>query len=149
ETLLPSLVQRFSVEPNELLREEPYIRDHMEFARLGFDLADVDQVPLPYDSDAEVDESVLLERLRGIPLWDPRPLLTTYRQRQSIYRYYSFNSVHMGRYAGPDGIEPVALSVRELETPDLEATAQTWQNLHLNYVSGKGAVASPVARMAQ
>ncbi len=149
ETIFPSLVQRFSVEPNELLREEPYIRDHMEFARYGFDLADIDQVPLPYDGNAEIDESVLLERLRGIPLWDPRPLLTTYRQRQAVYRYYSFNSVHLDRYEGPNGVEPVALSVRELETPDLEATAQTWQNLHLNYVSGKGAVASPVARMAQ
>lgn len=149
EAIVPSLVQRFSVEPNELLREEPYIGDHMEFARLGYDLADVQQVPLPYDARAEVDESVLLDGLRGIPLWDPRPLLTTYRQRQAVYRYYSFNSVHQDRYEGPNGVEPVALSVRELETPDLEATAQTWQNLHLNYVSGQGAVASPVAKMAE
>lgn len=147
-TVYPSLVQRFSVEPNELLREEPYIGRHIEFARLGYDLADVEEVPLPYSPRIELDEAALLEGLRGVPLWDPRPLLITYRQRQALYRYYSFTSVHHDRYPGPNGVEPVAIAVRELETPDLEETAQTWQNLHLNYVSGEGVVVSPVARMA-
>src|SRR5690606_28269659 len=103
---------------------------------------------LPYDADAELDEQRLLEWLRGVPLWDPRPLLTTYRQRQALFRYYTFASVHHDRYRHAGRVEPVAVSVRELESAELEDAAQTWQNLHLNYVAGNAAVASPVARMA-
>ena len=87
-----------------------------------------------------------LTTVRKIPLWDPRPLLTTYRQQQGLFRYYTFATVHHDRYGTRDGgVEPVALSVRELDTAELEDAAQTWQNLHLNYVAGEGAVASPVA----
>ena len=148
EVIYPSSIQRFVVEPNQFPREEGFIQQHLEFTRAAYDLATVERVPLPYDTRAEIDEAALLERLSGVPLWDPRPLLTTYQQQQALFRYYSFGSVHHDRY-GPEGAqEPVAISVRELETTELEAAAQTWQNLHLNYVSGEGAVVSPVATMA-
>src|SRR5690606_32300304 len=67
---------------------------------------------------------------------------------QALFRYYTFASVHHDRYRHAGRVEPVAVSVRELESAELEDAAQTWQNLHLNYVAGNAAVASPVARMA-
>jgi len=148
EVVYPSTVQRLVVEPNQFPREEPFIEQQLLFARRGFGLDNVERVALPYEAAGEIDPNLLLERLEGIPLWDPRPLLTTFQAQQALFRYYQFASVHHGRYERDGRMEPVAVSVRELETGELEAAAQTWQNLHLNYVSGAGAVASPVARMA-
>jgi len=148
DAIYPASVQRFVVEPNEFPREQQYIEQHLDFTRRAFGLHEVQRVMLPYQPRAELDPDELVERLSSIPLWDPRPLLTTFRQRQGLFRYYTFASVHHDRYGGPDATEPVAISVRELETTELEDAAQTWQNLHLNYVAGEGAVVSPVARMA-
>lgn len=148
EAIYPASIQRFVVEPNEFPREQRWIQEHLEFTRKAFDLDEVDRVVFPYDARPEVGQQQLVDQLRKVPLWDPRPLLTTYRQQQGLFRYYTFASVHHDRYGVGDGVEPIALSVRELEATELEEAAQTWQNLHLNYVAGEGAVASPVARMA-
>ncbi|MQA88860.1 MAG: hypothetical protein GEU90_01310 [Gemmatimonas sp.] len=148
EAIYPSSVQRFVVEPNEFPREQRFIERHLEFTRHAFGLNTLNSVPLPYQDSAEVDEDVLVRRLSGVPLWDPRPLLTAYRQRQGLFRYYTFASVHHDRYGSGAEAEPLAISVRELEVTELEEAAQTWQNLHLNYVAGAGAVVSPVATMA-
>ena len=147
EIIYPSSVQRFVVEPNQFPRERPFIEHNLEFTRRAYGLDGIERVLLPYQSQPDVREEELLDRLAGVPLWDPRPLLTTYRQQQGLFRYYTFNSVHHDRYATADGAEPLAISVRELETNELEEAAQTWQNLHLNYVAGQGAVVSPVSRM--
>ncbi len=147
EIIYPSSVQRFVVEPNQFPREQRYIEHNLDFTRRAFGLDRIERVALPYRSTPEFAEGELLDRLAGVPLWDPRPLLTTYRQQQGLFRYYTFNSVHHDRYPTAGGAEPLAISVRELETNELEEAAQTWQNLHLNYVSGQGAVVTPVSRM--
>lgn len=147
EAIYPSWIQRFVVEPNQFPREAPFIEDHLEFTRRAYRLRELEREPLPYQSRPEVDEATLTRDLAGLPLWDPRPLLTTFRQQQALFRYYAFASVHTDRY-GPEGAEqPIAIAVRELETSELEEAAQTWQNLHLNYVSGEGAVVTPTATM--
>lgn len=148
EAIYPSSIQRFVVEPNEFPREQGYIQDHLEFTRMAFRLDEVERVPLPYESRPDLAADALVDQLQRVPLWDPRPLLTTYRQQQGLFRYYTFASVHHDRYGEGDRREPVAISVRELETTELEDAAQTWQNIHLNYVSGEGAVATPVSQMA-
>lgn len=150
ELIYAPLVQRFLVEPNQFARERTYIDYHLGFTRAAYKLDDIERVQLPYDGSAQPDQDELVRRISRVPLWDPRPLLDTYRQRQGLFRYYTFASVHHDRYATAEGAEPVAISVREIETSELEEAARTWQNLHLNvnYVAGDGAVVSPVARMA-
>ncbi len=150
ELVYAPMIQRFVVEPNQFVREQPYIDQHLEFTRAAYGLDDIEQVALPYSGQIRPDEAELAEQIRRVPLWDPRPLLNTYRQRQGLFRYYTFSSVHHDRYATADGSEPVAISVREIETSELEEAARTWQNLHLNvnFVAGDGVVVSPVSRMA-
>lgn len=148
EAIYPSSIQRFVVEPNEFPRERPFIEQHLEFTRAAYGVQALSSVTLPYERRADLDGDTLLRRLRGVPLWDPRPLLTTYQQQQGLFRYYTFGSVHHDRYETAAGPEPMAISVRELETTELEEAAQTWQNIHLNYVAGEGAVVSPIATMS-
>lgn len=146
----PTAVQRLSVEPNEFPRERPYIARHLAATLDAFRLRDLTRVQYPYRSGVGTLPSGdrLRSVLAGVPLWDPLPLAVVFEERQSIFPYYDFLSVHLDRYGPPGATEQVAISVRELIPADLAPSAQTWQNLRLNYVNGHGAVVSPVARMA-
>lgn len=148
EGIYPSSIQRFVVDPNQFPRESAFIEQQIAFTRAAFNLTDIERVQLPFDPRADLDREDVSDRLEGVPLWDPRPLLTTFGAQQSLFRRYTFNTVHHDRYRIGDRLEPVAISVRELETNDLEAAAQTWQNLHLNYVSSAGVVVTPLSRMS-
>lgn len=140
----PALVQKLAVEPNEASRERPYLEHHIDFTRRAYQLDNIDSVRLPYSNSAQPSDSAVLRAIAGAPLWDPRPLHTTFNEKEALYGYYTFASVHPDRYDG----EQVAVSVRELDLAGLPPTAQTWHNIHLEYVSGQGAVVSPMARMS-
>jgi uncharacterized protein len=143
----PALVQKLVVEPNEYPRESAFIDHHLAFTREAFGLADLRREPLPYTPPVGLDPERARTRLAGVPLWDERPLLQAFAQRQSLFPYYDFISAHTDRYGPPGAAEQVAISVRELEPSRLAESAQTWQNLHLQYVSSEGVVVSPTARM--
>jgi uncharacterized protein len=145
----PALVQKLVVEPNEYPRESALIQHHLTFTRQGFGLAELRREPLPYTPPARLDPERVRNRLAGVPLWDERPLLQAFAQRQSLFPYYDFVTAHTDRYGPPGAAEQVAISVRELEPNRLPETAQTWQNLHLQYVSSEGVVVSPTARMTE
>lgn len=146
--VIPGLVQRFEVEPNELARETPYIRWNMEFTRLAYGLAEVERRPTDYAPGAPPDWAALGTRLRALPLWDREPLLTAYNQLQSFYEYDRFFDVDFARYGDASGREhQVAIAVREVDQTGVPEGARTWQTLRLNprYIRGLGAVVTPVA----
>lgn len=147
QLVYPALVQKLTVEPNQFPRERPYIETHLDYTRLAYGLSDLRRVTYPYQPPRELSSERLLGVLQGVPLWDERPLLQAYAQKQGLFPYYEFNSVHSDRYGPPGGEEQVAVAVRELEPGRLSETAMTWQNLHLTYVSGEGAVVGPMAEI--
>ncbi|MGD8319212.1 MAG: UPF0182 family protein [Gemmatimonadota bacterium] len=139
----PALVQRFQVEPNELARETPYIRDNLSFTRVGFGLDSLERKRFSYDADEAVDWVGAAQQFAGLPVWNQSTLLTTFRELEARFPYYDFAEVTMDRYRSEDGgLVPVALSVRELDPGGIQDP--NWQNLHIRqrYVEGMGAVAS-------
>ncbi|MDX1645964.1 MAG: UPF0182 family protein [Longimicrobiales bacterium] len=164
--LYPSLIQSFRVEPNELVRETPYIEHSLEFTRRGFGISDVD-CPSPdeagdeptgtrppcmerrafdYDNAQRVDWAAAAEQLAGLPVWGSRALLTAYQELEALYPYYDFARVAIDRYPSEDGsMIPVAISAREVDPAGIQEP--NWQNLHIRelYVAGVGAVASLAA----
>lgn len=147
--LVPSLNQRFRVEPNELARESPYIRHNMAFTRIGFGLTEIERRPFEYSPPDDVDWEEAARQFAGLPVWDRNTLLTTYRELEARFRYYDFADVAIDRYAAPAGVEPTALSVREVDPQGIPDP--NWQNLHLRerYITGQGAVASAAARQSE
>ena len=146
--LVPALVQRFEVEPNELVRETPWIRWNMEFTRRAYGLAEVDRRITPYAPGAGADWAALAPGLATLPLWDRDPLRTAYNQLQSFVDYDRFFDVDFGRYEDAAGdVHQVAISVREVDRAGIPEGARTWRTLRLNplYIRGLGAVVSPVA----
>ena len=142
----PSMVQRFQVQPNELARETPYIEHSVRSTRVGFGLRDMDRSRFEYEGPKSETWDVAAARLERLPVWTEQTLLTTFRQLEARFQYYDFHEVAIDRYRAGDRVEPVAVSVREVNPSGIPDA--NWQNLHLreHYISGRGAVSGLLHR---
>ncbi len=146
--LLPGIVQKFQVQPNELELETPYLQHNIEFTRKAYQLDTIETRTYPALSDLTLDQlSNHQSTLDNIRLWDWRPLMETYRQTQEIRLYYAFYEVDVDRYHLADGYHQVMLSARELAA-QLPEKAQTWVNEHLQFTHGYGLVMNFVSQVA-
>jgi uncharacterized protein len=147
----PAVVQRFTVQPNELARETRFIAWNMEFTRRAYRLDEMVREPFRYRPTPPLPWEAVQPRVARLGLWDPEPLRTALNELQSIFGYYYFPDVDMGRYGPLGQEEQVAIAVREFQLRGLQETARTWQSLRLNprYIGGAGAVVVPSARPSQ
>jgi uncharacterized membrane protein (UPF0182 family) len=139
----PGFVERFSVEPNQLERERPYIESNIKFTRIGFDLDRISETSLP--APAPLTQAALQQNpqtIENVRLLDWRLLGQSYTQLQGIRPYYRFADIDIDRYRIDGDLRQVMLSVREMQL-----TEGTWLNKHLVYTHGYGAVVSPVNRV--
>ncbi|MBP8613350.1 MAG: UPF0182 family protein [Firmicutes bacterium] len=141
----PAFVQQFTVSPNEIAYEVPFIQANIEFTRNAFGLDEIQIVDYPAE-DELTKEDVLnnMQSVDNLRLWDYRVLKDTFSQIQEIRMYYKFNDVDIDRYLVNGRPRQVALSPRELDVNLLPQEAKTWVNLHLKYTHGYGLVMSPV-----
>ncbi|HAX79287.1 MAG TPA: hypothetical protein DCY88_26555 [Cyanobacteria bacterium UBA11372] len=151
--LIPALVQRLIVQPNELARERPYIDRSIALTRQAFALEDIDVET--FDPDNQLNSNTIAANaltIRNIRLWDTRPLLETNRQLQRIRLYYEFPNADIDRYTlkleGGAEKRQAILAARELDYSAVPSQAQTWVNEHLVYTHGYGFTMSPVNTVA-
>jgi uncharacterized protein len=145
EGIYPWWLQQFIVEPNELVKEKPYIVNNIKFTQNAYLLSEVQKQN--YAAQAQLNRQVLQENqptIRNIRLWDYRPLLSTYHQIQEIRLYYQFKDVDVDRYKLNGNYEQIMLSAREMVHSQLPQEARTWVNQRLKYTHGYGLVMSPV-----
>ena len=148
--IVPMLVQRLVVQPNELRRERPYIENSIRLTRAAFDLEDINSEPFDPSGSLSVEDlqnnALTLDNIR---LWDTRPFLESNRQLQQIRLYYQFKDADFDRYTlfNPDRSSDrrqVLISARELDYEGVPDIARTWVNEHLVYSHGYGFTMSPV-----
>jgi uncharacterized membrane protein (UPF0182 family) len=147
--LLPVMVQRFIVEPNEFRREEPYIERNIDMTLAGFGLDTVEVTELTgqdpiVPSDLSIDEPPL----SNVRIWDYRVVQPVYQQLQSFVPYYEFGDIDVDWYMIDGQPVQVMTSARELNVDGLRENARTWTNRHLAYTHGFGAVVSPVSQVS-
>ncbi len=144
--MLPDVYQRLRVRPDELRLEHPYLEHNIELTRLAYGLDKIQSRPFPANTPLD---SAAIQRneatFRNVRLWDPGPLLDSYRQLQVIRLYYDFHDIDVDRYDLPDGRRQVMLSAREIVPSLLPENARTWINQRLQFTHGFGAVMSPVS----
>jgi uncharacterized membrane protein (UPF0182 family) len=143
--ILPTLVQKVVVKPNELAKESPYIAYNIDYTRNAYNLNKVKDVSFMVQENLSADDIKKNNTtIQNIRIWDERPLLQTYRQIQSIRLYYDFSNVDVDRYMINQQYRQVMLAARELAVNQLPAQANTWVNRHLIYTHGYGLALSPV-----
>ena len=144
-TLWPNLIQQFTVNPNEFVREAPFIERNIQFTRSAYGLERVAEEFYP--AETEVDTEVIQrnpQTINNIRLWDYRPLSDVYKQIQIIRPYYDFRDADVDRYEIGGEVRQVLLSAREVAPEKLDAGAQNWTNTRLVYTHGMGIAMSPV-----
>lgn len=147
--ILPSIVQRLVVQPNELTRERPYIERTIALTREAFHVNAIET--RTFDPRGQLTATDLQKNdltIRNIRLWDTRPLLESNRQLQQIRPYYKFPGADIDRYTLKRGNrtekQQTIIAARELDYGDVPQQAQTWINKHLIYTHGYGFTLSPV-----
>ena len=145
--IVPALMQRMYVKPNELQLERPYIQHNIALTQQAYNLHQVTVDPFPAEQSLtaktlEANQATI----DNIRLWDWQPLMDTYSQMQEIRTYYKFHDLDIDRYWLDGTYQAVMLSARELKSSLLPPNAQTWVNRHLLFTHGNGVVMSPVTR---
>ncbi|HYL58345.1 MAG TPA: UPF0182 family protein [Candidatus Acidoferrales bacterium] len=139
------VIERLWVKPDELRVERPYLERNIAMTRDAYKLDSVDVKP--FAGKGELTPAALEQdsaTVQNIRLWDPRPLIDTYKQLQEIRTYYDFRDVDIDRYWIEGKYTEVMLSPREMNLDQLADNAQTWVNLHLKFTHGAGLAMSPV-----
>ncbi|MFQ5574144.1 MAG: UPF0182 family protein [Terriglobia bacterium] len=149
-TAYPALVQRYVVAPNELAKEERFIKYNIDFTRQAYGLSNVKEQMFPAEDTLVADDLANnVPTLSNIRLWDWRPLKKTYSQLQEIRLYYTFNDIDVDRYRIGGQYRQILLSPREMSVDQLPAKAKTWVNQHIVYTHGHGAALSPASEVSR
>jgi uncharacterized membrane protein (UPF0182 family) len=144
-SLLPLMVQKLVVKPNELAKESPYIAYNIDYTRKAYGLNRIKEVNFEVNDELSAQDIKRHDvTIQNIRIWDERPLLRTYRQIQTMRLYYDFNNVDVDRYLINGQYRQVMLAARELVVNQLPSQANTWVNRHLIYTHGYGLALSPV-----
>jgi uncharacterized membrane protein (UPF0182 family) len=141
--IVPATVQKLRVDPQELQKEQQYIEQNIKATRFAFgiDINPVEATPAP---DLTADQVTANDTtVSNIRLWRPTILRQTYQALQRIQPYYEFEDVDVDRYPISGQSRVVMLSAREVSQNGIPGAAG-WQQAHLIYTHGYGAVASQV-----
>jgi len=141
--VIPSLVQKLIVAPNELVKETPFIRHNIVATRQAFALDEIEEREI--SGDKPITASDIAKNnltVKNVRLWDRKPLLSTFSQIQEIRTYYEFAEVDNDRYIIDGEIRQIMLSPRELASASLPN--RNWINERLTFTHGYGVAAGPV-----
>jgi uncharacterized protein len=143
--LIPSWVRYFSVRPNELAKESPYIEHNIKLTRQAFGLDKFEERPFTPAATLTAQQiKANPETLENVRLWDRRALQATLGQIQEIRTYYDFNMPDVDRYVVNGRLRQVMLSAREMNVDQLPEQSRNWINQHLVYTHGYGVTMNTV-----
>ena len=143
--IYPAFVQRFTVEPDELQREGPFIERNLTATRAAFGLDGIEEQNFPaLDAVSPTDAAANPEVLRNVRLWDHRPLNDTLNTIQTIRPLYLFPDVDVDRYLIDGEERQVFVAGREISQANLQPNQQSWVNRRLQFTHGFGATVNPV-----
>jgi len=147
---IPSLIKTFIVQPNPVQMEGQFMKNNVQATLDAYDLNNIKTIEFNagLDATADIESWGTKRHFENIPVWDREYLIDGYKQLQGIRPYYSFHSVDEDRYNLNGHTQQVNLAARELNSDKLPEAAKNWENLHLRYTHGYGAVVTPAAQDA-
>jgi uncharacterized membrane protein (UPF0182 family) len=149
-SIVPSLVQKIVVKPNELDKERRYIAYNIESTRRAYNLDRIQEKDFIVKENLTMADIVKNKMtIDNIRIWDERPLKETYDQLQSIRLYYNFSGIDVDRYILDGQYRQVTLAAREIAVNQLSLQARTWVNRHLVYTHGYGLALNPVNQVTR
>lgn len=147
---IPEMIDKFIVKPNPVRTQRPFIQHNIDATLDAYDLKNIEIVDftVTLDPTKDIEAWSTRRRFENIPVWDREFLNDVYQQMQSIRPYYHFPEVDEGRYFIDGFKRQVNLAAREMNIAKLPEEAQNWENTHLRFTHGYGAVVTPAAQDA-
>ncbi len=141
-------VEGFIVSPNQLTKEEPYIKDNIKYTQMAYGLDKIEEKEFPAEQNINA-ESLKNNKatIDNIPINDRAPTLSMYNSLQGFRRYYEFKNLDVDRYDIDGKYTQVFLSARELNQEKIDERSRTWVNKHLKYTHGFGLAVSPTNKV--
>jgi hypothetical protein len=141
--IAPAAFQKLVVSPNELTRETPYLRSHIDATRKAWGLDKVEGRDLSGEVQLTMaDIRANSATVDNVRLWERELLMQTFKQLQEIRTYYDFVSVDDDRYTIDGRYRQVHLAARELNSESLPT--RTFINERLTFTHGMGVTMAPV-----
>jgi uncharacterized protein len=150
--VIPQSIYSFSVKPNELAKEAPYIDHNIKMTRLAFGIESGPDAPKTFEerpfpiaptlTAQQIQEN--RDTLDNVRLWDRGALKATLSQIQEIRTYYHFNTPDVDRYMINGRLRQVMITAREINTAQLPEQSKNWINEHLIYTHGYGVTMNTV-----
>ncbi|MGR9051733.1 MAG: UPF0182 family protein [Gammaproteobacteria bacterium] len=147
---IPNMIDMFIVKPNPVKAEKPFMEHNIIATLDAYDLKNIKTLDFPVvlDPTQDIEDWSTQQRFENIPVWDREFLDDVYQQLQGIRPYYQFPAVDEDRYFLRGHRQQVNLAAREMNISKLPFEAQNWENTHLRYTHGYGAVVTPAAQDA-
>ncbi len=147
---IPDLINTFIVKPNPVTTEGVFMKNNIVATYSAYDLGRINIIDYQVKVDPRDDIVgwANQKHFENIPVWDREFLEPVYQQLQGIRPYYNFPSVDEDRYFLHGHKIQVNLAAREMNISKLPKEAQNWENTHLRYTHGYGAVMTPAAQDA-
>jgi len=141
--VIPAAYQKLIVSPNELTRETPYIRMHIDATRNAWGLNKVEGRDLSGEVQLTMNNiKANAATVDNVRLWERDLLMQTFKQLQEIRTYYDFVSVDDDRYMIDGRYRQVHIAARELNSASLPT--RTFINSRLTFTHGMGVTMAPV-----
>ena len=142
--VIPGTFHSFSVKPNELAKEAPFIDHNIKATRSAFAIDGFEERPFEPKLTLTVEQlQANRDTLDNVRLWDRRALQSTLSQIQEIRTYYDFRTPDVDRYLINGKLREVMLAARELNVEQLPE--KNWINQHVVYTHGYGVTMNTVS----
>jgi uncharacterized membrane protein (UPF0182 family) len=142
---LPQSIYSFSVKPNELAKESPFIQHNIAATRHAFAIDRFQEQPFQPTPTLTVQEAQANQpTLNNIRLWDRGALQSVLGQIQEIRTYYEFKTPDVDRYRINGQLRQVLIAAREMNVGQLPEQSRNWINQHIVYTHGYGVAMATV-----
>lgn len=147
-TAYPAFVQRFQVLPAQSSKEAPYVQRNITATRTALGMDDIERREFAYDPSAAAAAAAVRansETLRNTNLLDPDVVTSAFRKLQQGRGYLAVPDVDVDRYPIRDAGGELVTTQAVIAARELNPSAVpggSWENQHLVYTHGYGAVLS-------
>jgi uncharacterized membrane protein (UPF0182 family) len=142
-TIYPTIVQRFSVQPNVSTKELPFIDRNLLATKNAVGLDDIETVPVTFGAISARDIAENEAPLRDVRQLDPTEMRDRFALDKGLTSFYAIRDLDVDRYPIDGRVQQVMVAARELNTAGIPN--RTWVSRHLIYTHGCGLVVAPAS----
>lgn len=138
-------VQQFVVEPNEAVKELPYLQYNMTYTKLAYNIGNVSEVEYPAENNLTSEVlSSSKSTFESVRITDFDSTVKAVNSLQNIRNYYKFNDSDVTKYDINGKPTLVSIAAREIDKNYLPDTAKNYANEVFRFTHGFGAVMNPL-----